>query len=108
MKDTLLKEEAPDQLQAESGSRAPTCYVSADWILENMWQFPNETWWEATLNGEHRQFVRIRLDIEKQEYVLDAVGIDRKYSESLWRYKGGDWQFLSHNAEATDADRSVR
>jgi hypothetical protein len=74
-----------------------TCYVSADWILENMWQFPNETWWEATLNGEHRQFVRIRLDVEKQEYVLDAVGQDLKYSEELWRYKGGDWQFLSQN-----------
>ena len=75
----------------------PSDYVSADWILDNMWNFPNETWWEAQLNGEHRQFVRIRLDIEKQEYVLDAVGIDRKYSEELWRYKGGDWQFISHN-----------
>ena len=76
---------------------APSGYVSADWILDNLWDFPNETWWEVTLNGEHRQFVRIRLDIKKQEYVLDAVGQNRKYSEELWRYKGGDWQFLSHN-----------
>lgn len=76
---------------------APSGYVSADWILDNLWNFPNETWWEAMLNGEHRQFARIRLDIEKQEYVLDVVGQDRKYSEELWRYKGGDWQFLSHN-----------
>jgi|11BtaG_2_1085332.scaffolds.fasta_scaffold02964_2 hypothetical protein len=81
----------------DEGSCSSVCYVSADWILENMWQFPNETWWEATLNGKHRQFVRIRLDIEAQEYVLDAVWQDRKYSEGLWRYKGGDWQFLSHN-----------
>ena len=77
---------------------APICYVSADWMLENMWQFPNETWWEATMNGKHRQFVRVRLDIDKQEYVLDVAGQDRKYSEELWRYKGGDWLFLSHNA----------
>jgi len=72
-------------------------YVSADWILENMWQFPNQTWWEATWKGECRQFVRIRLDIEKQEYVLDAVGQDCKYSEELWRYKGGDWKFILHS-----------
>lgn len=71
--------------------------VSADWILDNMWQFPNETWWEAKLNGEHRQFVRIRLDLEIQEYVVDVVGQDRKHSETLRRYKGGDWQFLSRN-----------
>ena len=76
---------------------APSGYVSADWILDNLYDYPNESWWEATLNGEHRQFVRIRLDIPKQVYVVDAIGNDTRYSEELWRYKGGDWQFFSHN-----------
>lgn len=71
-------------------------YVSADYLLENSWQFNIEGWYEATMNGECRQFVRIRLDIQKQEYVLDVIGQDLKCSESLWRYKGGDWLFLSH------------
>lgn len=31
MKDTLLKPETPDQLQAESGSRAPLC--SVPWVV---------------------------------------------------------------------------
>jgi len=74
-------------------------YVSADWILDNLYDLPNMSWWEATLNGEHRQFVRIRLDIPKQVYVVDTIGNDTRYSEELWRYKGGDWQFLSHNIE---------
>lgn len=71
-------------------------YVSADYLLENSWQFNIEGWYESTMNGEHRQFVKIRFDIQNQEYVLDAVGQDLKYSESLWRYNGGDWLFLSH------------
>ena len=81
------------------GSDASSCYVSADYLLENKWAFNIEGWWEATKDGGDRQFVRIRLDIEKQEYVVDVVGQRINESESLWRYKGGDWQFLSHNVK---------
>ena len=31
MKNTLLKPETPEQLEAESGSSAPTCSASIDW-----------------------------------------------------------------------------
>lgn len=72
-------------------------WVTAEWILENLWRFQNETWWEATLAGEHRQFVRVRLDIDKQEYVLDVVGQGRESSEEFWRYKNSEWRFLPHN-----------
>ena len=94
MKNENLKE--LDNKSVKAGSSAAPGWVSVDWIHENMWQFPNETWWEAKMNGKNRQFVRVRLDIDKQEYVVDAVGQDRKYSEELWRYKGGGWQFLAH------------
>ncbi len=83
---------------AHGGCPAVPCYVSADYLLENSWAWNIEGWYEATKDGNHRQFVRVRLDIESQKYVLDVVGQDRKYSEELWRYKGGDWLFLSHNA----------
>jgi len=76
----------------------PKGFVSADYLLDNSWAFNIEGWWEST-KGKHREFVRIRLDIEKQKYVLDAVGQDRKCSEELWRYKGGDWKFLSHQID---------
>lgn len=87
------------KLNSDAGSGCPdtTCYVSADYLLENSWAWNIEGWYEATKDGNHRQFVRIRLDIELQKYVLDVVGQDQKHSEELWRYKGGDWMFLSHN-----------
>lgn len=89
------------KLNFNAGSGCPdtTCYVSADYLLENSWAWNIEGWYEATKDGNHREFVRVRLDIESQKYVLDVVGQERKYSEELWRYKGGDWLFLSHNAD---------
>lgn len=71
-------------------------FVTADFLLDNSWASDIEGWYEAKKDGKHRQFIRIRLDLEKQEYVVDAVGQERKYSEELRRYRGGDWLFLLH------------
>jgi len=54
-----------------------------------------EGWWQAWKNGKHRQYVRIRIDAEKQVYVVDAVGQELRHSEELWRYgKSAGWLFL--------------
>jgi len=37
------------------------------------------------------EVVRVRLDIEKQKYVVDAVCQARQNSEELWRYKEWSW-----------------
>jgi len=37
------------------------------------------------------EIIFVRLDTNKQEYVVDAVGHERRYSEDLWRYK--EWVF---------------
>jgi hypothetical protein len=71
-------------------------FVTADFLLDNSWASDIEGWYEAKKDGKHRQFIRIRLDLKKQEYVVDAVGQERKYSEELRRYQGGDWLFLLH------------
>lgn len=84
-------------LEDNAGSSDEPKWVTAEWILENLWRFQNETWWEATLAGEHRQFVRVRWDIDKQEYVLDVVGQGRESSEEFWRYKNSEWRFLPHS-----------
>jgi hypothetical protein len=68
-------------------------FVTANFLLDNSWASDIEGWYEANKNGLHRQFIRIRLDIERQEYVVDAIGQERKYSEELRRYQGGDWLF---------------
>lgn len=69
-------------------------WTAAD-LLENAHLSNIERWWEAWKEGGHHQFVRVRLDIQKQEYVLDAVGQEMRYSEDLWRYKHGGWTFRS-------------
>ncbi len=69
-------------------------WTAAD-LLENAYLSDIERWWEAWKDGKHHQFVRVRLDIQKQEYVLDAVGQELRHSEELWRYKHGGWTFRS-------------
>ena len=107
LKNTATSPASENKQTAVGGRSAPACCVSADYLLDNSWAFDIEGWWEATKDGKHRQFVRIRLDIEKQEYVLDVIGQRTNESESLWRYKGGDWQFLSHNSQADRPNGSV-
>lgn len=90
----------------ESQSKTePVAVVSSDWfgygvwtaadLLENAYRSDIERWWEAWKDGKHHQFVRVRLDIQKQEYVLDAMGQELRHSEELWRYKHGGWTFRS-------------
>lgn len=68
---------------------------TADALLEYSYVADIEGWWQAWKDGKHRQYVRIRLDMEKQVYVVDAVGQETRHSEELWRYqfKTG-WIFL--------------
>lgn len=44
--------------------------------------FPKTGWTEI---------VFVRLDMEKQEYVVDVIGQEKRHSEDLWRYK--EWVF---------------
>ena len=67
---------------------------TADILLDYSYVADIEGWWQAWKDGTHRQYVRIRLDIKKQAYVLDVVGQMLQHSEELWRYRGGDWIFL--------------
>ena len=67
---------------------------SVDDIMANSCMENIEGWWEAWMNGEHHQYVFIRLDLKFQRYVLDVAGQSRINSEELWRYKGGDWMMI--------------
>jgi len=53
MNNTLLKEEAPDQLKAESGSSAPTC--SALWIEGDKPDTPKGSSTELWVTRRHRE-----------------------------------------------------
>jgi len=67
---------------------------TADALLENSYVSDIEGWWQAWKDG-NRQYVRVRLDVEKQVYVVDAVGQETRHSEELWRYKqASGWIFL--------------
>lgn len=68
---------------------------TADSLLEYSFVADIEGWWQAWKDGQHRQYVRIRLDREKQIYVVDSVGQDIRHSEELWRYQFvTGWAFL--------------
>ncbi len=42
--------------------------------------------------GGSSEVVKVRFDIEKQEYVVDVIGQPLKYSEEIGRYR--DWNWL--------------
>ena len=53
----------------------------------------DEGWYIATPPNPARksEIVRVRLDLEKQSYVVDVVGQDWRYSDDLERY--GHWKW---------------
>ena len=45
------------------------------------------------LTKDYISIACIRLDIDKQEYVVDVCGQDKRYSEELKRYANEAWWF---------------
>ena len=70
----------------------PTDRITAKDILNNADQINPERWWEAWMK-DHHEYVKIRLDMESQQYVVDVAGQPRSSSEALWRYNDGNWAF---------------
>ena len=76
-------------MQTQTPSEQPTSanrFGSGDWLGD----LPQDEGWYIAVPpnpAAKPEVVRVRLDIEKQEYVVDAVCQERKYSEELWRYK---------------------
>lgn len=71
---------------------------TANSLLEFAHVVDIEGWWEAYVDGKYHEYVRIRMDIAKQKYVVDVAGQDKAFSEELWRYKhyegSIEWGFL--------------
>ena len=66
---------------------------TAETLLNNSHVADIEGWWQAWARNGHREYLHIRIDRDKQVYVVEAVGQELRHSEELWRYKDG-WLFL--------------